>query len=87
MANVKILNKVATRDGDTVVITQTVEERYSPEELSNLLQQISHQRRGVIRQIKKLKEQVAEIAQREEEIQQMVAEFESDVLSDIEEGE
>ena len=79
MATSNVLESKSSRVGDKVVLTQTVEELYTIDEITMLVSQIGGQRQGILKQINIAKDKLEDLAQKESELKKILSEYEEEV--------
>jgi predicted extracellular nuclease len=68
MENVKVLDHKSKKDGDKVIVTKTVEESLTQQDIFNLKHQLKAQKENVLQQIQQMQERVSLIETQEQEL-------------------
>ncbi|AKL96609.1 hypothetical protein CACET_c31650 [Clostridium aceticum] len=67
-----VLNKKTRRENEKIIVTKTIEEKFTVEDLQNLHQHIIREKQGIIAQSKKLQERYAKLVDNENEVKEYI---------------
>lgn len=68
MANVNIIDRKSKKQGDKVVVTKTVEEELTQNDIFQIKQQLIHQKQSIRQQVGQLQDQIIAIEEQEREL-------------------
>lgn len=84
MAKQKLIDKNHKKEGNEIIVTETMERKLDKRDLMNLKQNIARQKERVILQSNKIKEEYDKLIEREKEIDDYISMFPTDTIQTIE---
>ena len=72
MPEVNVLNKNSKKEGNKVVVTKTIEEHLTRQDLLQAKQNIQYQKQALLQQFEQLKNQMVQLENQEKEIDELL---------------
>ncbi|KYD26546.1 hypothetical protein [Geobacillus stearothermophilus] len=72
MPEVNVLNKNLKKEGNKVVVTKTIEENLTRQDLLQAKQNIQYQKQALLQQFEQLKNQMSQLENQEKEIDELL---------------
>lgn len=75
MPQSKLLNKDTKKNNDKIILTKTIEEQLTKQDLENMLFNIKRQKQQLVQQSKQIKQKFDLLTQQEEEVKELLNMF------------